>query len=195
MRFVNPALTTPLQYDAIRGSIESAFKNFFNPPAFSASATYNKGDKVQLSGLVYEAEIDNPVDLPSNDWTELGPVYLIIYENVGTGVPANGAIKVEIQWEDSNFVSLPCPEGQMKQNEGMLMIWILTPVGSGTRPTALIAERLNKLFISFEESSNGLCGESVRIYNPTGPRRSRVGTEKSFNVQVMSAAIQALEMT
>jgi hypothetical protein len=195
MRFVDPTLLQPIKYNEIRGQIESAFASFFNPSQFSSTATYAKGDQVQVNALVYQAKIDDPTTPPSSDWTLLGPVYAVIYENVKTAIPPNGAIKLEIKWGDSDFVSLPCREGQMKEHDGMLMVWIFTPDGSGTKESALLAERLSELFLSFEESGNGLCGRAVRIFNPSGPKRSNIRTEKSFNVQVMSASLRTIGMT
>lgn len=195
MRFVDKSLITPIKYDDIRGSIESAFSRHFNPGRFAPATTYPVGAKVQLGGIVYEALAETSATPPSADWRTVGPVYLVIYENVKTGIPANGGIKIEIHWQQSDFVSIPCPQGQMKENNGMLMVWIFTPVNKGTKESALICERLSELFLSFEDSGNGLCGSAVRIYNPSGPKRSRVNTEQSFNAQVVSASLKAFEMT
>lgn len=185
-------MTSEFDPNAIRGDIESELTNVFYPSAHSAATSYVVGNRVRLGGVVYRANAPViGVTPPSAEWDSEGPVYPIIYENVDGKLAPSGGIKVMISWTDTYDASIYCETGTLREVNGVLSTWILTPKNQGTAAALKASARLRSLYLRW--ARQGTCGQQVKISSVRGPSSSMPSSPTDHCVYVMTASLKAME--
>ena len=184
-----------LDLDRIRGDIESTFASVFNPPAFDAAVSYAAGDRVNAGGMVWKAITpilgESPVD-PT--WESEGEAVALLYENVESSIPSNGAIRLVASWASTQAITIPSGRsGQWNRCSGTLTCWAYSPINRGTSAGVRIAARIRQAFLLWSNGAIGTCGSQVTMTNPDGPRSILPAAGATFHAHVLTCSLTAIE--
>lgn len=178
--------------DVIRGDVELGLTNYFYPSAYSASSTYQINDRVRSGGNVFRAlEVVTGTAPPSAEWTNEGPAYRVLYENVQSVFGENGAIKTVLDWNGTQKESIWGPDGVMRSIDGVLSCWIFTPRYQGTSSGLKASMRMRQFFNQWNRL--GTCGRQMMITSPNGPRSIEPDEGDDFYIHILTASARAIE--
>jgi hypothetical protein len=178
--------------NAIRGDIEQTLTGRFDPPVFSALVPYDAGSYVQLNKVVYQTPSPAVgIIPPAVPWEAQGNVYKLIYENVDSTIPVEGAIRIQISWMMTQNASIGSGDGSLRSVEGVISCWIISPKNTGTKQSLLSASRLRQVFAEWNRASD--CGKQIRMYAVNGPRSYQSDPKDEYHIHVVTASITAME--
>jgi hypothetical protein len=184
-----------LDPDRIRGDIEGTFTSVFNPAAFDAAISYAAGDRVNIDGMVWRAITPRPGQAPLEpSWEMEGEAVPLLYENVESSIPPNGAIRLVTSWASTDAITIPSGRSvRWNRCSGTLTCWVYTPINRGTSAGLRIAARIRRSFLLWSNGAIGTCGAQVTMTNPDGPRSILPAAGATFHGHLLTCSLTAIE--
>tara|TARA_B100001287_G_C22675750_1_gene527548 strand:+ start:168 stop:761 length:594 start_codon:yes stop_codon:yes gene_type:complete len=183
--------------NAIRADIEVQVGRIFNPPAFDPAVAYEAYSYVVESDLVYVNT--SPVAAGAFDplnWVEQGPVYPVLYRNTTSTIPEGGAMRVLINWGQTQQLTQPCLCGGASWSlvDGVLTLFSYTPANEGTVEGLNAIRRLRDaipIWAKLPDINGSIERPCYKVTEPNGPRAADNGQGADYFTHNLTATLTA----
>ena len=179
----------------IRADIETQVQRLFSPPVYSEGVTYEPYMAVQHEGLVYINKVQStPGAFDPLQWILQGPVYPVLFENVTSKIPIDGAIRVLISWGQTSQKYLPCYCGAPGMEvDGVLTVFAYTPFNEGTIAGLNAIKRLRDAIPIWDQLPDLIQGDRpcYSVTQPNGPRASFAEAGSDYFTHNITATLTA----
>lgn len=183
--------------DKIRQDLELLWTRIFAPAAWVADTTYQNKSFVSNGGNVYMAcgEVAGAAEFNPDDWQQIGPVLPVLYQNVTSEIPEQGAVRIITSWTGTGTTpAIPCSDyGNPGFVEGVLSVFLYVPKNEGTSRGLQIATTIRRFMQVWDKLPAPTANPRpcYLMTGPVGPNSAGSEVETSFFTYSLSTELQA----
>lgn len=185
--------------NAIRADIETQVKRIFNPAPYDAAVSYEAYSYVESDGQVYVCRNQVAAGSPitGTTWLLQGPVYPVLFENVTSTIPEDGAMRVLISWGQTSQQTLPCYCGAPASLvDGVLTLFAYTQANLGTIAGLNAIRRLRDaipIWWQLPDIDPLILRPCYQVSQPNGPRAANAEAGSDFFTHNLTATLTATD--